>query len=145
MGGMKKVMVVVLLALACAAWAKDRVSVPVLGEYTDTGSGHRMLYTGTVDFAWTPGAYGTGTAGWAFTGAIYLAVMDSSTGARFHYFGGCNDCVPLLEGERVDIERPVWLFGCSCAPRFTGVLALGLTVPPSAEYPAVETVAFVGR
>ncbi len=145
MGGMKKVVVVVLLAMASAVWAQERVSVPVVGEYTDTGTSHLMLYTGTVDFVWTPDALDDGTEGWAFTGSLALAVMDSATGARYHYFGACADCLAIADGERIEIERPVWIFGCACAPRFTGVLALALTMPVAAERPRANVVALVGR
>lgn len=145
MNGMRNVLVLALLALACAAWAEQRVSVPVVGEYTDVGSGHRMLYTGTVDFVWTRDALDDGTGGWAFTGSLALAVMDGATGERYHYFGACADCVAIADGERIEIERPVWAFGCACAPRFTGVLALALTMPVAAERPRVNVVALVGR
>jgi hypothetical protein len=76
---------------------------------------------------------------------VSIAVMDSSTGARYHYFGGCNDCVSVGEGEQVYLERPVWVFGCACAPRFTGVLGLELAVPAAARIPVVNVVALVGR
>jgi hypothetical protein len=145
MNGIKKVLVLALFALAGAAWAGECVSVPVLGEYTDPGTGHRMLCTGTVDFAWTPGTDGERAPGWAFAGGISIEVMDSSTGARHHYLGGCTDRVPVAEGASVHIERPVWQFGCACAPQFTGVFVLDLEVPEAAKTPVANVVAFLGR
>lgn len=145
MGTIRKVAVAVLVLLGCAAWAGDRVTVEVVGEYTDTGTGHRMLYAGTVDFTWTAEAAGGGTPEWAYTGFLAIEVMDAATGARYHYFGGCVDCIPLDEGRRVEIERQVLLFGCGCAPRFTGSVTLGLEGRSGASIPLVTSFAMVGR
>jgi hypothetical protein len=134
-----------LVLLAAAAWAQQPASatVPISGQYYESGAGGWVHYAGTVTFDWAP-VSDDGSGPFVRVSMVAHAwCLD--TGAGYTFYGISTDSVRGLDGSLQDMARPFVAVGADDRPAFQGMLVVHLDLRGAAQTPDVKSVTIASR